>query len=195
MRYGTPEQQARWLTPLLAGEIRSCFAMTEPAVASSDATNVQASIVTRRRRIRRQRAQVVHDGRHRSALQDRIFMGKTDPANPDRHLQQSMILVPMDTPGVKVVRPIGGLRLLRRAGPRVRSHVRQRARAGVEHAARRRARLRDRAGAAGAGPHSSLHAADRPVRAHAGADVQAHEVARGVRQADRRPGRHARAHR
>src|SRR6184192_291891 len=100
-RYGTPEQQARWLKPLLAGEIRSCFAMTEPAVASSDATNIQSSIV--------------RDGDHyvinghkwytTNATDPRckiaIFMGKTDAQNPDRHKQQSMILVPMDAPGVK----------------------------------------------------------------------------------------------
>jgi acyl-CoA dehydrogenase len=105
-RYGTPEQQARWLVPLLAGEIRSCFAMTEPAVASSDATNIQASIV-------RDGDEYVING-HKwyttNATDPRckicIFMGKSDPGNVDRHRQQSMILVPMDTPGVKVVRPI-----------------------------------------------------------------------------------------
>ena len=106
-RYGTPDQQERWLKPLLAGEIRSCFAMTEPRVASSDATNIESLIV--------------RDGDHyninghkwytTNATDPRckiaIFMGKTDPSNPNRHLQQSMILVPMDTPGVRVVRPIG----------------------------------------------------------------------------------------
>ena len=106
-RYGTPEHQERWLKPLLAGEIRSCFAMTEPDVASSDATNIQSSIV--------------RDGDHyvinghkwytTNATDPRckiaIFMGKTDPDNVDRHKQQSMILVPMDTPGVTVVRAIG----------------------------------------------------------------------------------------
>src|ERR1700680_4721849 len=107
MHYGTPEQQARWLTPLLEGEIRSCFAMTEPAVASSDATNVQASI-------ERNGDEYVVNGRKwytTGATDPRcriaIFMGKTDPDNSDRHLQQSMILVPMDAPGVTVVRPIG----------------------------------------------------------------------------------------
>ena len=105
-RYGTAEQKARWLTPLLAGEIRSCFAMTEPDVASSDATNIESSIV-------RDGDGYVIDG-HKwyttNATDPRckicIFMGKSDPQNPDRHRQQSMILVPMDTPGVRVVRPI-----------------------------------------------------------------------------------------
>ena len=106
MQYGTAEQQARWLTPLLAGEIRSCFAMTEPAVASSDATNVESSIV-------RSGDEYIINGRKwytTGATNPRctlsIFMGKTDPANANRHLQQSMILVPMDAPGVKVVRAL-----------------------------------------------------------------------------------------
>jgi len=102
-RYGTREHQERWLRPLLAGEIRSCFAMTEPDVASSDATNIQSSI-------RREGDHYVINGRKwwstgagdpRCKLA--IFMGKTDPTAA-RHKQQSMILVPMDTPGVRVVR-------------------------------------------------------------------------------------------
>ena len=105
-RYGTREHQERWLKPLLAGEIRSCFAMTEPAVASSDATNIESSIV-------RDGDDYVINGRKwytTNATDPRckicIFMGKTDPDNPDRHRQQSMILVPMDTPGVQVLRPL-----------------------------------------------------------------------------------------
>ncbi|MDN8616561.1 acyl-CoA dehydrogenase family protein [Variovorax ginsengisoli] len=105
-RYGTPEQQAQWLVPLLAGEIRSCFAMTEPDVASSDATNIESSIV-------RDGDHYVINGRKwytTNATDPRckicIFMGKSDPDNADRHKQQSMILVPLDTPGVTVVRPI-----------------------------------------------------------------------------------------
>jgi acyl-CoA dehydrogenase len=105
-RYGTKEHQERWLQPLLAGEIRSCFAMTEPAVASSDATNIESSIV-------RDGDDYVINGRKwytTNATDPRckicIFMGKTDPDNADRHRQQSMVLVPMDAPGVQVLRPI-----------------------------------------------------------------------------------------
>jgi acyl-CoA dehydrogenase len=102
-RYGTPEQKDRWLKPLLAGEIRSCFAMTEPAVASSDATNIEASIV-------RNGNEYVINGRKwwSSGAGDprckiAIFMGKTNPSAAP-HKQQSMVLVPMDAPGVKIVR-------------------------------------------------------------------------------------------
>ena len=104
VRYGTEEQKKQWLIPLLEGKIRSAFAMTEPRVASSDATNIEASIV-------RNGDEYVING-HKwwtSGIGDPrckiiIFMGKTDPKNPDRYKQQSMILVPRDTPGIKVVR-------------------------------------------------------------------------------------------
>jgi acyl-CoA dehydrogenase len=103
-RYGTPEQKARWLEPLLAGEIRSAFAMTEPDVASSDATNISCSIT-------RQGNDYVVNGRKwwtTGANSPRckliILMGKTDPQNPNRHRQQSMVLLPIETPGIKVLR-------------------------------------------------------------------------------------------
>jgi acyl-CoA dehydrogenase len=104
VRYGTPEQKKQWLEPLLDGKIRSAFAMTEPAVASSDATNIEASI-------KRDGDHYVINGRKwwTSGAPDPrckilIFMGKSAPGNPNKYLQQSMILVPKDTPGVKLVR-------------------------------------------------------------------------------------------
>ena len=104
-RYGSTELKQRWLLPLLAGEIRSAFAMTEPAVASSDATNIAA-------RIERQGDEYVINGRKwwTSGAGDPrckvyVFMGKTDPEAP-RHAQQSMILVPADAPGITVLRPL-----------------------------------------------------------------------------------------
>ena len=105
VRYGTPEQQRRWLTPLLAGEIRSAFAMTEPAVASSDATNIQASIVVDGDDYVLNGHKWWATGAGGPNCEILVFMGKTDPEAP-RHRQQSMILVPVDTPGVKLIRPL-----------------------------------------------------------------------------------------
>jgi acyl-CoA dehydrogenase len=106
LRYGSPEQQKQWLVPLQNGEIRSAFLMTEPEVASSDATNIQCSI-------RREGNEYVVNGRKwwSSGAGDPrckifILMGKSDPDNADRHKQQSMILVPADAKGVKILRSL-----------------------------------------------------------------------------------------
>jgi len=105
-RYGTPEQKKAWLTPLLEGKIRSAFAMTEPAVASSDATNIQTSITLDGNEYLINGHKWYISGACDPRCEILILMGKTDPDNPDRHKQQSMILVPMNTPGVKVIRPM-----------------------------------------------------------------------------------------
>lgn len=104
VRYGTPEQKKQWLEPLLRGEIRSAFAMTEPLVASSDATNIESSIV-------RDGDDYVINGRKwwTSGANDPrckvfVFMGKSNPDAHERHCQQAMILVPRDTPGVTILR-------------------------------------------------------------------------------------------
>ncbi|RLA49482.1 MAG: acyl-CoA dehydrogenase [Gammaproteobacteria bacterium] len=106
MKYATAAQQERWLTPLLQGDIRSSYAMTEPQVASSDATNIELSIV-------REGQEWVLNGRKwfiTGAMNERtkiiIVMGKSDPDNDNRHKQQTQILVPKDTPGLEVIRPL-----------------------------------------------------------------------------------------
>lgn len=106
MNYATKDQQNTWLKPLLAGEIRSSYAMTEPQVASSDATNIQLAI-------KKEGNEWVLNGRKwfiSGAMNERtkiiIVMGKSDPDNPDRHLQQTQVLVPKATPGIKIIRPL-----------------------------------------------------------------------------------------
>ncbi|MFT6223457.1 MAG: acyl-CoA dehydrogenase [Paracoccaceae bacterium] len=106
MNYATKAQQDVWLKPLLNGDIRSCYAMTEPQVASSDATNIELSIM-------RESDQWVLNGRKwfiTGAMNERskifIVMGKSDPDNPNRHKQQTQVLVPKDTPGLRIIRPL-----------------------------------------------------------------------------------------
>ena len=156
--FGTDEQKKQWLEPLLEGTIRSSFAMTEPQVASSDATNIELSIV-------RDGDDYVINGRKwwiTGAMNpdSKIFivMGKTDP-EAERHRQQSMILVERDTPGLEIKRgmTVFGYPDRRPRRPR-RAGVPRRPRARVEHHRRRGRGLRDRPGAARAGTYPPLHA-------------------------------------
>ena len=105
-KYGNEEQKKRWLEPLLAGEIRSAFAMTEPAVASSDATNIETSMVRDGDEYVINGKKFYASGACRKQCRILIVMGKTDPDNANRYIQQSQILVPVATPGVTVTRPM-----------------------------------------------------------------------------------------
>jgi acyl-CoA dehydrogenase len=170
VRYGTEEQKRQRLVPLLEGCIRSAFAMTEPNVASSDATNIESTI------IRDGDSYVVNGykwyttGATDPRCKVIIFMGKSDPGNPDRHRQHAIILVPKDTPGVRVIRPLpvfGFYGMPNRAsGWNSRMW-----RAACQHDPRRGEGVRDRTGPPGSRAHLPLHAPDRAGRAHAGKNV------------------------
>ena len=187
--FGTPEQQEQWLHPLLEGEIRSAFAMTEPAVASSDATNIACSHRARRRRLRHQRPQVVHlRARCTPRCQILILMGKTDPDAPPPPA--------VDGPGAPGhARHHGraqhaGVRLRGRRRATCEIDLRGRAGAGDEPARRGGRRLRHRPGPPRPRPHPPLHAHHRRRRAGAGAACAAGRHARSrVRQAAGRAGR------
>jgi len=105
-RYGSEPQKEQWLTPLLSGEIRSCFSMTEPKVASSDATNIESPIVLDGDEYVINGRKWWSSGAMNEACKIIIFMGKTDPENQNRHKQQSMILVPMEAEGIEIIRPL-----------------------------------------------------------------------------------------
>ncbi len=184
--FATEEQSKQWLEPLLNGEIRSAFAMTEPAVASSDARNIETTML-------RDGDDYVINGRKwwiSGAADPRckilIVMGRTNP-DAASHQQQSMILVPDRHPRCDDRAVAAGVRLAGPARP-LRDHLRQRAGARVESARRGGQRLRDRAGTARAGPHPPLHARDRRGRAGAGADGRPGEHPHRVRQAAGRAG-------
>ena len=172
-RYGSPEQKAKWLRPLLAGEIRSAFLMTEPAVASSDATNIETSIV-------REGDEYVINGRKwwSSGVGDprckiAIVMGKT---NPSARAARAAVADPRSARHARRSRSSACCRssattTRRTATPR--SCSRTFACRRSEPAARRRPRIRDRAGPARPGPHPPLHAHDRRCRSGAGENGQA----------------------
>jgi acyl-CoA dehydrogenase len=105
-KYGSEEQKKQWLEPLLAGEIRSAFSMTEPSVASSDATNIETSMVRDGDGYVINGTKFYSSGACRKQCRILIVMGKTDPDNANRYVQQSQILVPIDAPGVTVTRPM-----------------------------------------------------------------------------------------
>ena len=184
-RYGTEAQKQEWLEPLLEGKIRSAFAMTEPGVASSDATNIESTI-------ERQGDEYVVNGRKwwtsgggdpRCKLL--IFMGKTNP-KADRHSQQSMILIPRDTPGVDIMRPLTVFGYDDAPHGHMEVDFRN-VRVPVGNILLGEGRGFEIAqGRLGPGAHPPLHASDRQGRARARSDVQAREGARRVRQADLR---------
>ncbi len=177
-QFGTPAQKQAWLAPLLNGEIRSAFAMTEPDVASSDATNIQFSI-------RRDGDEFVLNGRKwwisgaaRPRCQIFIAMGKTDPHNADRYRQQSMVLVPKGTPGVTILRNLPVMGYIDNE-----SHCEML----FEDA---RVPVSNLLGEEGSGAHPPLHARYRSGKLRLRADVPASHVARRLRQTSVRPGRH-----
>jgi alkylation response protein AidB-like acyl-CoA dehydrogenase len=179
LKYGTPEHVKQWCEPLLEGKIRSAFLMTEPDVASSDATNIQTRM-PREERLRHQRHKWWSSGAGDPRCKIYIVMGKTDPDNASRHSQQSMVLVPADQ-GNQGPAPSAGVRLRRRAARPHGDRAEGRARADRERAARRGPRLRDRAGTPRTRAHPPLHAPHRPGGARAGEDVQARHRARRFR--------------
>jgi len=188
-RYASPDLKKKWLTPLLNGEIRSCFAMTEPAVASSDAKNIES-------RIESDGDHYVINGRKwwSSGMGDPrckviVFMGKSDP-NAPAYRQQSMIIVPRDTPGIKIVK------MLHVFGYDDAPHghaevIYDNVRVPKENMLLGEGpRLRDRAGPPRAGPHPSLHARHRRRRACPGDGDQAGQEPRRLRPARLGDGRH-----
>ena len=181
-RVGTEAQKEQWLKPLLAGEIRSAYAMTEPDVASSDAKNVacQAERDGDEWLINGEKYYISGAGDPRCKIM--ITMVQTSPDGPP-HQRQSQILVPIDTPGVQILGPMHVFG--KDDAPHGHMHIkfRQRPRAVREHSPRRRPRLRDQPGSPRPGPHPPLHACHRPGRKGARDDGVTRPQPRRLRQA------------
>ncbi len=194
LRYGSEDQRREWLEPLLDGRIRSAFTMTEPGVASSDATNMEATCVV-------DGDEVVVNGRKwwstgvgHPDCKIFVFMGVTDP-DADRHHRHSMVLVPRDTPGVTIERMLPTMGIYDEPlGHGEVSFTDVRVPLDERHRRTRRG-VRDRAGPPRSRPRAPLHAADRAGRDGAGAGLPARPGAHGVRQATGQPRRQPRAHR
>ena len=186
-RYGTEAHKERWLRPLLEGEIRSAYVMTEPGVASSDATNISLSAVRDGGHYVLNGEKYWASGAGDPRCRLMIVMGRTDPS-PDapKHARHSTFLVRRRHAGHRGAAADDGVQQRRRAARPHAPALHRREGPGRGPGARRGARVRGRTRAAGTRPHPPLHARDRPVRERAGADVQARPVARRVRQAARR---------
>ena len=187
-RVGTPEQKKQWLEPLLSGEIRSAYAMTEPDIASSDAKNIACRAVRDGDEwvITGEKYYISGAGDPRCKIM--ITMVQTNPDGPP-HQRQSQILVPTDTPGVEILGPMHVFG--KDDAPHGHMHIRfNDVRVPVrERAAGRGSRLRDLPGPPRPGPDPSLHALGRCGRAGDRVDGQARSYPRGVRQAARQPRR------
>ena len=192
--YGSDEQKRQWLEPLLAGEIRSVFCMTEPDVASSDATNMQATAVVDGDEVVLNGNQVVVERPRRSARPGGDLHGAHARSEaPTATTSTRMVLVPLDTPGVTIERMLPVFGDVRRPARPRRGALRGRARAAGQRHRRTGAGLRDRAGPARPRPHPPLHALHRRRRAGAGADDRPRHEAHRLRQAAAQPGRQPRA--
>ena len=194
-RYGSPEHKEKWLKPLLEGKIRSAYIMTEPGVASSDATNLAMDAKLEGDEWVLNGEKWFASGAGDPRCKIYIVMVCTDPDVADKHKRHSQILVPAGTKGVEVLR---GMKVYGDDdAPHGHMHLRFTNVQGAEGepGARARSRLRGGAGPAGAGPHPSLHARHRQCRAGARAHVPPLAVARGVRQAAGPARRQLRHHR